>query len=418
MLSVGVFIDLRLRPESGGHVKCWERFAEAAAELPDRLKLTLHFLGDREEVLQIADNVFYIRHPPRFGTERLPFLRNSADQTDLAAVNPRLFPYLVGYDVLHTTHQLFTFGKTVLKFSQRYPKPLVSSIHTNVPQYTEIYMAQTIRSLLGQSWLSQVLLERLQLPQKRRQAMERQLQRYWPHCDRVIVSQPDERNQVSQVIPVSRISHLRRGIDKALFHPRQRDRQRLQTQFGIPSDTVLLLFVGRLDPGKNVMTFAQAVRLLLDQGWKVHALLVGAGSSAGEIQQLLGKAATLPGVLPYTTLPWIYASADLFVFPSETETFGNVVVEAKTCGLPVIIAGRGGVTQLLQADGWDGLQVCSSDPQAWAQAIASLLAQPQRLAAMGEAARSHMESSWPSWRQVLEEDLLPVWQAVAKEQFE
>lgn len=413
MLSVGVFIDLRLRPEAGGHVKCWERFAEAAAELPDQLSLTLHFLGDREAVIQMADNVFYVHHLPRFGTQNLPFLSNSADQTDLAPINPQLIPYLSSYDVLHTTHQLFTFGKTVLKFSQRHHRPLVTSIHTNVPQYTEIYITQTIRNLLGRSWLSRILIEQFKLPLRRRQAMERQLQRYWPYCDRVIVSEPDKQAQIATVIPASRVSHLRRGIDQELFHPRQRDRQRLLARYGIPPESWLLLYVGRLDPSKNVMSFAQAVRQLLDQGWPVHALLVGAGESAAEIQHLLGRSATLTGVLPYTTLPWVYASADLFVFPSETETFGNVVVEAKACGLPVVIAARGGVTQLLQADGWDGVQVQSPDSQIWAQTIAALLSQPQQLAAMGAAARSHMEASWPSWRQVLEEDLLPVWQSVA-----
>lgn len=416
MLSVGIFIDLRLRPEAGGHVKCWERFAEAAVELQDELALTLHFLGDREEVIQVAENVCYIRHPPRWGTDRLFFLSNSADQTDLAPVNPHLLPYLATYDVLHTTHQLFAFGKTALKFAQQHQKPLVSSIHTDVPRYTEIYTAEAVETLLGQTWLSQFLLETLNLPQQRRRAMERQLNRYWPHCDRVIVSQPQEQQQVAAVIPPERISHLRRGIDKDVFHPDKGDRQRLNRTFGIPADTTLLLFVGRLNPCKNVMTFAHAVRNLLAQGHKVHALLVGEGSSADSIQALLGEAVTLAGTLPYKTLPWVYASADLFVFPSETETFGNVVVEAKTCGLPVVIASRGGVTQLLHKSGLDGLQVEGNDPQAWATAIATLLSQPGRLAVMGQAARLHMEASWPSWRDVLVEDLLPVWQSVAGNQ--
>lgn len=413
MLSVGVFVDLPLHPEAGGHVKCWQRFGEAAAALGNQLNLTLHFLGDREARIQIADNVDYVLHPPRFSTHCLPLLQDKTDQTDLAPLNPKLFPYLEKYDVIHTTHQLFTFSKTALKFCQRFNKPLVSSIHTNVPQYTEIYITQMIQKLPGQPWTQQLLQEKLKVPQRWRQRMQRQLDQYWLSCQRVIVSQPEEWTQVARVIPTSQISHLRRGIDKTLFHPQLRDRQKLAQIYGIPPDKIVLLFVGKLNPYKNVMIVAQAVRQLLAQGWNVHALFLGEGISAAEIQQLLGTAATLPGVVPYANLPWIYASADLFVFPSETETFGNVVVEAKASGLPVIIAAQGGVTQLLQTEGGDGLKVSRTHPQEWAEAIAGLLGQPAKLTAMGRAARQHIETAWPSWQDVLEQDLLPVWQAVA-----
>jgi glycosyltransferase involved in cell wall biosynthesis len=413
MLSVGVWIDLRLRPEAGGHVKIWQRLAEAAIGLEDELDLTVHFLGDQEQEISLGVNVRYVQHKPRFGTDRLPLLKNVADQTDLAPSNPKLFPYLTQHDVLHTTHQLFTFGQTALQFAQRYHKPLVGSIHTDVPIYAEIYATEILQQLFGNGFFGRRFVDPLQLPQKNRRKMERQLQDYWPHCKHILVSQQLDYEQVTQVMPPACVSYLRRGINKDLFHPRQRDRQKLQHLYGIDPEIPLLLFVGRIDPGKSVMTFAQAVRRLLDRGYPVHAFLAGPGSSALEIQQLLGSSATLPGVLPPATLAWIYASADLFVFPSETETYGNVVIEAKASGLPVVISSQGGVTQLFQGNGIDGYQISSNDPVEWSEVLAQLLAHPEKLKDMGALARRHLENHYPSWREVLTEDLLPVWQRVA-----
>jgi hypothetical protein len=107
------------------------------------------FFGDRKTEIPIAENVRYRCYPPRFSTQRLPFLRDVADQTDLAAYNPDLEAELAHHDVLHTTHQLFTFGKTALTFAQRHRKPLVASIHTDVPRYTEIYTRQVLKNLVA-----------------------------------------------------------------------------------------------------------------------------------------------------------------------------------------------------------------------------------------------------------------------------
>jgi glycosyltransferase involved in cell wall biosynthesis len=416
MLSVGVWIDLQLCAEAGGHVKSWQRLAQAAANLGDELDLTLHFLGERAQEMPIAENVRYICHRPCFGTDRLAFITNVkevASQTDLAPFNPKLYPYLAHYDVIHTTHQLFTFGKTALKFTQGQAKPLVSSIHTDVPQYTEIFMAQQIERFLGPGKLSQFLLHQAQLPQKRRRGMEQQLRRYWSHCRHVLVPQARDYEQVTQVLPPSQVSFMARGIDKNLFHPRQRDRQKLEQTYGIAPHLPVLLFVGRLDPCKSVMTFGRTLHHLLSQGVRVHGLVAGQGPSQAEIRSLLGSAVTLTGVLAPEQLAWIYASSDIFVFPSQTETYGNVVVEAKASGLPVVISSQGGSAQLLAAEGHDGYRVASDDPQKWAQVLVPLITDLSKRRGMGNQAHQQVAHHWPSWQDVLERDLLPVWKAVA-----
>ena len=77
MISIGVWVDLKRQPSAGGHVKCWEKFAEAATTMADQLDLTVHFLGDQDHVIPLASNVRYVLHRPRFSTERLPFLKMS-----------------------------------------------------------------------------------------------------------------------------------------------------------------------------------------------------------------------------------------------------------------------------------------------------------------------------------------------------
>ena len=81
------------------------------------------------------------------------------------------------------------------------------------------------------------------------------------------------------------------------------------------------------------MTLAEAARLLIDQQQPVHLVLVGQGKLEEKIKTMLGEHVTFAGALPHESLPPIYASADLFVFPSLSETFGNVLTESLASGL-------------------------------------------------------------------------------------
>lgn len=417
MVSVGVLIDLPWRSDSGGHVKSWERFAQAALALPERLDLTLYFLGDRSGQTVIGPTVRYCFQPPRWGTDRLPFLHNVADHTDLAPFHPALAAQLQHHDVLHATHQLFSFGKTALRLSQRQQIPLVASIHTDVPYYTEIYTQTILQQMLGDRGLGGALyhslIHGLQFPQRRRQAMERQIQHYYRSCRHVWTSQAQDHHKISLSLSPDRHSHLRRGIDKTLFHPQHRDRRWLQHTYGIAPEIPVTLFVGRLNACKNVILAAQTLRRLREQSIDVKGIFVGKGPLKAEIQEILGENAIFPGQLAPVDLAPLYASADLFLFPSTTETYGNVVLEARASGLAVAITDQGGVGQFLGRSGQDGLCIPELTPEAWAATLAPWLQQPDRLRALGTLAQHQVHTTWPSWQDVLAEDLLPVWQRYA-----
>jgi glycosyltransferase involved in cell wall biosynthesis len=106
------------------------------------------------------------------------------------------------------------------------------------------------------------------------------------------------------------------------------------------------------------------------------------------------------------------ASADLFVFPSVTEVVGNAVLEAKAAGLPLFVTAATAPAEAVSRAGEDGVVVTGHDPSVWARSVAPVLGDPERLARHREAAR-RAGALLPSWREVLEEDLVPVWRGLA-----
>jgi hypothetical protein len=146
-LKVGVLVDLALTANAGGHVKCWQRLAEAAVDLPGELDLTLHFSGPEPQIIPLSPSVRYRLLPPVFSTARL--VRELPDDTDLARWHPALARELGAYDVLHTTDAYFCYAHTATRFARRQAAPVVSSIHTNTPEYARITTRKQLERLLG-----------------------------------------------------------------------------------------------------------------------------------------------------------------------------------------------------------------------------------------------------------------------------
>lgn len=407
-LSVAVLLELDRGPASGGHVKCWEQFARVAAGVPE-VDLTVYVLGRRPRVDVVADNVRFMALPSVLGTGVFHKLVGGVDASDLAPYHPALASRLPRHDLWHLTHTL-AFAATALRVVGRHPRPLVASVHTDVPRLTAMYTRQVVDGLPS---LLRAGIRRTPLPALATTLARRRRDRVLRACDRVLVSNADDRAEVAAAVPGARLSLLRRGVDPSLFHPRHADRQWLADRYGVPQHPPLVLFVGRVDVTKGAYLLAEAVCRVRASGVDAHLVLAGSGADTGRIARLLGDGVSVLGHVPQADLARVYASCDVMAFPSRSETAGNVVAEAMAAGLPVVLPRGASTVQWLAAPGQDGLLVDRDDPDAWARALGTLLSDADRRAMMGRRARATSDSVHPSWADVLREDLLPVWHDTA-----
>lgn len=176
-----------------------------------------------------------------------------------------------------------------------------------------------------------------------------------------------------------------RGVDVAQFGPSHRSRA-LRDAWGVGDDDVVLLFVGRLAPEKNLHLVLQAHQLIRLQRPRTRLVFVGDGPQRLWLQSRCPEA-IFAGQRRGADLAAHYASADLFLFPSLSETFGNVVPEAMASGLPVVAFDHAAAGQLVNA-GVHGQLAPPDQPQAFLDhAVTQALARDP-LEAMGQAARA------------------------------
>ncbi|MDN5750475.1 MAG: glycosyltransferase [Pseudonocardia sp.] len=408
-VSVAVLVDLYRTPAAGGHIKTWERLTEAAAVCRGRLDLTVYVLGARERVDPVAPNARFVSLPAVLGTGPVSRrLGRRGDATDLAPYHPRLARHLHRHDVWQITHS-FAFARTATRLAPRLRRPLVAAIQTDVPHLGRIYSRQLVGRL--PSPCARKLAERLGVDRLTGEVLRRRRDGLLRSCDHLLVANDADEASMAPRFPAGSVSRMRRGVDTARFDPARRDRERLARVYGVPEDRPVVLFAGRADPSKDVLTVARAVHALGD---RAHLFVAGDGTDLPRIRALVGPAATLPGVLPQDELAWIYPSCDVFAFPSRTETIGNVVAEAMASGLPALVPADASTAQWLAAPGVDGVAVAGRSPEAWVAALDPLIDDPAGRRAMGLRARSTVETQHPSWSEVLAEDLLPVWWRLAR----
>jgi phosphatidylinositol alpha 1,6-mannosyltransferase len=180
-----------------------------------------------------------------------------------------------------------------------------------------------------------------------------------------------------------------RGVDGARFSPAFRSAA-MRAHIGADDDTVVVAYVGRLAAEKGLDVALGAIREILSrpshdaggQQPRIVFAVAGDGPYTQHCRQAVaGEAAVrFVGPLEGRALGEFYASADLFIFPSATDTFGNVLLEAMSSGLPVIGAGSGPTRELLAAGG--GITFVPGDAHALAAAILSLAADPARRESM------------------------------------
>jgi glycosyltransferase involved in cell wall biosynthesis len=277
-----------------------------------------------------------------------------------------------GASVLHLTTP-GPVGLSAVRIARQLRLPMVGSFHTDLAAYT--------RLLSGSPRLGTLMGRYLRWPYGR--------------CTRILApSEATRRLLISDGGDGGgRIDLWRRGVDNVSFTPARR-RPNLRRMWDVSEDRPALLYVGRLSREKGLHLLPKVARALAERGVPHRFIIVGGGPMEHELRLALPDA-VFTGVLHGDALAVAYASSDIFVFPSETDTAGNVVLEAQASGLPVLVSAVGGPRENI-VDGRTGHVVETATPEAWLHRIAPLLEHVTYRRGMGAASRRYAESrSWP-----------------------
>ncbi|MEE1947691.1 glycosyltransferase family 1 protein [Pseudomonas alcaligenes] len=263
-------------------------------------------------------------------------------------------------------------GLSALRAARRLGIPVVSGFHTNFQQYSDHY---------GFGLLTRLLTGYL---------------RWFHNRSRLtLVPSPSQRLEL-QRRGFERLELLARGVDGQLFHPARRSAA-LRAEWGLGEDEIAVLHVGRLAAEKNLQLLTRAFRQLqrdLPQQ-RLRLVLVGDGPLRTQLQAELPEA-LFCGVQRGEALAAHYASGDLFLFPSLSETFGNVVLEALASGLAVVAFDQAAAAQHIR-HGHNGALATPGDEAAFIESARWLLEDPESLRRVRLNARQHAgKQGWPA----------------------
>ncbi|TDO21648.1 glycosyltransferase family 4 protein [Pedobacter duraquae] len=261
-------------------------------------------------------------------------------------------------DIVHIATPSW-LGNFALKHAKQAQVPVISIYHTHFISYIDYYFKYT-----------PFLIE----PVKQRLAESQQV--FYNQCDVVYVPSQSICGELLQMgIAQRRMKIWKRGIDAALFSPAKRDPGLMRELTGNNHPT--LLFASRLVWEKNLETLFRIYDLIQKQNIKCNFVIAGEGI-ARKACELRMKSAIFTGKVSHEKLSVLYASSDIFVFPSVSETCGNVVLEAMASGLPCIIADGGGSKDFIK-QGFNGFTCSPYQEQDYVNKI-SLLLESNRLA--------------------------------------
>lgn len=279
----------------------------------------------------------------------------------LKAFNPTLFHIAVP-DVL---------GYKALKLAQDWDIPVVASFHTRYDTYLKFYGLKA--------------LERLGL---------RYFRWFYNRCLRVYPPSESMAEIIRQEGLSQNVEVWARGVDSELFNPAKRSLE-WRRSLGVGDDEVVISFVGRLVKEKNTDLSVRVLKKLKDRGIAFRAMFVGDGPELAAMKVALPDALFV-GFLHGEELARAYASSDIFFFPSESETFGNVTLEAMASGLPAVNAISSGSNSLV-IPGETGYLESARDDDAFVNRLADLVRNGELRAAMGDLARQRaLTFSWDS----------------------
>ncbi len=267
------------------------------------------------------------------------------------------------FDVIHT-HTPGPIGFVGLRWAQSHEIPIVSTYHTLYDRYAHY----------------------IPLPRRYvRHKIAKHTNFYYNHVDHVITPSAAalrwlRRHSVTTPATIVPTGAPRRGMFV---------RAEIRAQLGIPAEQKILLYVGRLAREKNLGLLFEAAAIAFPQDPSLRLWMVGDGPYRTQASALarasgVGDRVRFVGEVPRAQVDRYYAAADLFVFPSVTETQGLVVQEAMTYGLPAVVVGGGGAGAgvVTGENGW----LVPAEPAAFSEAILRVLGNGQLLAKLSDGA--------------------------------
>lgn len=276
---------------------------------------------------------------------------SSEAQRRLEAFQPSLI-HIATPDVL---------GYQALQLGQEWGLPVVSSYHTHFSSYLKYYHLDMLEGML---W--------------------KYLRWFYSQCEHVYVPSPSIAADLRRHSITDGLRLWRRGVDTTRFSPDHRSAA-WRRQHGIGEDEVVVSFVSRLVWEKGLDVYADVIERLEAKGIPHRSMIVGDGPVRDELEARLSRT-IFTGHLSGHDLTQAYASSDVFLFPSDTETFGNVTLEAMASGVPTVCADATGSNALVE-DGTTGVLAPAGDVDAFFDAVKHLTTHAERRTQMGRAAR-------------------------------
>ncbi|MFD0793787.1 glycosyltransferase family 4 protein [Mucilaginibacter litoreus] len=306
-------------------------FADILTENLDGAVRTMYQLISRIDTT-VFDYLFIYGAGPdtinTFDTFRVPFIKlpvNKGYSLATPGVASSKLKEKLQYfapDIVHIATPAF-LGNFALQYANKTGLPVISIYHTHFISYVDYYLKY---------------LPFFIKPVKR--GISTGHKKFYNRCTKVYVPSTSIKAELAGMgVSSTKMQIWKRGVDTTLFNPLNRDKRVLERLTGNTHPTII--FASRLVWEKNLETLIEIYNQVQTQNLPVNFLITGDGSARKACEARMKKA-VFTGRVDHHYLASLYASADVFLFPSVSETYGNVVVEAMASGLPCVVADGGG----------------------------------------------------------------------------
>ena len=275
----------------------------------------------------------------------------------------------LGLDIVHSQSP-FLLGGVAARAARQLGIPHVSTNHTLYTEYAHYLPLPTVAATRA------MLITRMR--------------RFYGGCDHLIAPSEVTRRLLTDTYGIETPTTV---IPTAIPEPPYvlARPEATRKEFGLPPDARLLLYVGRLAPEKNLDLLLRAFVQIASRSTDTYLILAGSGKSRSRLEaraRVLGihRRVRFAGFLGRTKLDPLYQAADVFLFPSKTETQGLAVGEALAAGLPCVVVDAGGAPESIRG-GVDGFLV-PDDPAPMADRALEILTNPAKHRQMAEAAKA------------------------------